>query len=225
VRKLFRHYKYRILGFPKTLYFNLKYFGFKDGIKLPFMLSHRVILKKCEGKIIFRCPIRRGLVTWGYSGVSIATMKEYSVFNVEGTLTISGIAFLGSGTKIYIEKGGELILGNKFEITSNSSIICTKRIEFGSYNLLSWDILVMDTDAHYIYSLENEILINANTPIKLGNNVWVGCRTFIAKGTTIPDNTVIAANSVIRGKHKGENSVLANEHPIKRIPNIKRKLI
>lgn len=83
----------------------------------------------------------------------------------------------------------------------------------------------MDTDAHYLHSLEKEILINPNTSIKFGNNLWIGCRSFIAKGTTIPDNTVIAANSVIRGKHKEEYSVLANDHLIKKIPNIKRKLI
>jgi hypothetical protein len=66
--KLFRHYKFRILGLPKSLYFNIKYFGFKAGLRLPFLLSHKVKLKKCGGTIEIKQKSIKHPVLLGYTG-------------------------------------------------------------------------------------------------------------------------------------------------------------
>ncbi len=41
----------KYLRFPKSLYINVKYFGFKDGLKFPFLLNHKVILRKFKRKV------------------------------------------------------------------------------------------------------------------------------------------------------------------------------
>ena len=81
-------------------------------------------------------------------------------------------------------------------ITGRTSIICSKEISFGDSCLLSWDILIMDTDFHSIIDKGGKML-NPNKSIIIGNNVWIGCRNTILKGVTIADNVVISAGSKI----------------------------
>lgn len=38
-----------LLGLPKTIRFNLKYFPFKQAIRLPVFISHQVWLKELGG--------------------------------------------------------------------------------------------------------------------------------------------------------------------------------
>lgn len=80
-------------------------------------------------------------------------------------------------------------------------------MKFGSDCLLSWDILIMDTDFHPIKNDSGEIL-NPAAEIIFGNNIWIGCRSLILKGSYIPDGCIIAANSLISKKIVGSRQVL-----------------
>ena len=55
-----------------------------------------------------------------------------------------------------------------------------KSINFGDDNLLSWDILMMDTDFHKIISSDGEER-NKPSAIDVGNHVWIGCRVTDAR--------------------------------------------
>ena len=147
------------------------------------------------------------MITIGYQHVSINDINEYSLWNVEGTVIIKGKAGFGAGTLIAVGKGATLTLGDNFLITARSEIACFKEITFGDNCLISWNILLMDTDAHSIY-YEDKKLINDDKPIKIGNKVWIGCRTLILKGTEIPDNCIIGAN-LVNKKFTKENSIIA----------------
>ena len=46
------------------------------------------------------------------------------------------------------------------------------------------------------------------TPVRLGDNVWVGDHATVLKGVTIGDNSVVAARSVVT-KSVPENVVVA----------------
>lgn len=47
-------------------------------------------------------------------------------------------------------------------------------------------------------------------PIHIGNNVFVGLGCIILPGTTIGDNTIIGAGSVVRGEIPGDSIVIGN---------------
>ena len=87
-------------------------------------------------------------------------------------------------------------MGNDFVLTARSTIDCQKEIIFGNECLLSWDILIMDSDYHEIIN-EKEEVINLPKTINVGNHVWIGCRSTILKGSRLPDNTIVAAATVI----------------------------
>ena len=110
--------------------------------------------------------------------------------------------------KISVKEHASLFLGNNIWVTGgNTTIICNKNIMINDDCLLSWDILLMDTDFHKILNSDNTI-INKEKPIHIGKPVWIGCRTTILKGVSIANNNVIAANSTITKSISTENCII-----------------
>lgn len=181
----------------KTIYFNVKYLPFRQAIKLPILVSSKVYLRVTSGKLIIECPIRPGLIQLGYGMVGIFdNKKSRSIWEVSGTIVFKGKCNIGHGSKISVGSGGKLILGENFAITAETSIVAFSEIKFGNNCLLSWDILVMDTDFHKIKDDSGNI-INKPRPIIIGDKVWIGCRCLVLKGTIIPNNCVIGADSTV----------------------------
>lgn len=197
-----------VLGFPKTLIVNFKYFPIKTALKFPILVSNNVCLKKISGDVVLEAEIRTGVVKIGFGDVGIFDKsRSRSIWQVNGKVIFKGNANIGHGSKISVNKHGELILGKNFQISAESSIVCSSSIKFGDNCLISWDCLIMDTDFHKIFNTDNERL-NTDKPIDIGSNVWIGCRNTILKGTVICDNVIVAANSNICGYVKGENQII-----------------
>ena len=191
----------------KIIYFNFKYLPFNQAIKFPFFISKKVYFKSLKGKITIESPISTGMIKIGFGDVGIFDDKRSrSILDINGGLIFKGSANIGHGSKISISEYGVLTLGNNFTITAESSIVAHLNIEFGNDCLLSWDTLIMDTDLHKIHNEFGET-INEEQPIKIGNNVWIGCRNLILKGAVIPDNAVLGANSVVSKKLDVENAI------------------
>lgn len=201
-----------LLGLPKTIYFNLKYFKLKEAIKLPVFVSHKVKLLKLDGLIIINASIRPGMIKLGFGGVGIFD-KKYSrtIYQVSGKIVFNGSANIGHGSKISVNKSGKLILGDNFRISAESTIVCNKKIVFGDNCLLSWNILIMDTDFHKIIS--NGKITNLNKEIIIGEHVWIGCRCLILKGTNIPNNSIISANTNIYKSFTKQSTVIGGNPP------------
>lgn len=181
----------------KTFYFNFYYFPVKIAIRMPFFIYWRSALYEMKGEVIIDAPIRTGMVRFGNHCLGTQDLLySRTIWEVLGTLIIKGNTSIGRGSKICIGNNAELTLGDGFVVTGNSEIICMKKITFGSQCLLSWDILLIDSDFHFVYD-DKDNLINTPRPISIGNHVWIGCRNTILKGVSIADNVIISANSTI----------------------------
>jgi acetyltransferase-like isoleucine patch superfamily enzyme len=198
----------------KTIYINLKYFSLKNALKLPILISGKVWLKNCSGKIEILGKIYPGMIKIGFGEVGIFDKKHSrSILEFSGKIIFNGSANIGHGSKISVGKDGILNFGNNFIITAETSIVCYKKITFGENCLISWDNLFMDTDLHKILN-ENGEIINEPQEITVGKNVWIGCRCLILKGTEIKDGNIVGANSTIANKLENENSIYIG-NPIK----------
>lgn len=207
--------KFKDLNY-KTFYFNFKYLPYKQAIKLPIYLSKNVFIRKMTGRIIIEGEITRKMITIGYPCVSVFDEKySRAIWHVTGEVIFKGGAKIGHGSKISVVGKGKLILGKNLVITAESTIICVKRVEFGDDCLLSWDILIMDTDLHKIKDVEGKV-INKPKEILIGTKVWISCRNLILKGSVIPDHSIIAANSLVNKPLQGTHQVFAG-NPVKAI--------
>jgi acetyltransferase-like isoleucine patch superfamily enzyme len=195
-----------LLSIPKTLRFNLHYFPLKTALKLPVLVSRRTYLRELHGKVVLPEKVETGMVRIGFGDVGHYDRKRSrGIWQVSGSVNFNGRTNIGHGSKLSVR--GKLTLGSDFNMTAESTIVCADKITFGNDCLLSWDILVMDTDEHPLYNAEG-VRTNPDKPILVGNHVWVGCKCVLLKGTQLPDNTVVAAGTLLKSSFTGENQVI-----------------
>lgn len=198
---------YMIISLPKTIYFNLKYFRLSQAIKLPVFVSYNTKFKTLKGNINIPPNAKYGSIKIGFGDVGVFDKyKRRTYLQITGNIKFNGKANIGHGSSISVS--GNLEVGDNFIITAESKIICKKQIKFGKNCLISWDCLFMDTDFHKINTSDVEY-INKDKAIIIGNNVWIGCRNLILKGSKISDNSVISANSKINSKFEECNIIIS----------------
>lgn len=68
-----------------------------------------------------------------------------------------------------------------------------------------------------MYNLNSKKQMNHSKKIVIEDNVWIGCRNTILKGTVIKKDSVVGANSLVVNKFEEENILIAgNPAHIKR---------
>ena len=200
-----------IRSIPKTLRFNFHYFPFKTALKLPVVVSHRTYLRELHGKVELPEKVGTAMVKIGFGDVGHYDRKRSrGIWQVSGTVSFGGKASIGHGSKLSVR--GDLKLGAGFNMTAESTIVCAKEITFGDDCLLSWDVLVMDTDEHPLYNKDNE-RINPDKPIVVGSHVWIGCKCILLKGAEVPNDTVLAAGTLLKSAFAGDNQVIGGNPP------------
>ena len=227
-----------VRSIPKTLRFNFHYFPFATALKLPVVVSHRTYLRELHGKVMLPEKVETAMVKIGFGDVGHYDRKRSrGIWQVSGTVSFGGKASIGHGSKLSVR--GDLKLGAGFNMTAESTIVCAKEITFGDDCLMAWDVLVMDTDEHPLFNrrettrretrdsgpvprpevpcpvsneMENE-RINPDKPIIVGNHVWIGCKCVLLKGAEVPNDTVLAAGTLLKSAFAGEQQVIGGNPP------------
>lgn len=193
-----------LLSIPKSFYVSYKLLSLKEAFKLPILVRYNTRLLNLSGRLLTKEVISRKMIVFGFGDVpTIDTKYERSVLNIEGNIEICGNCHFGQGARLDIRKNGVLSIGTDFSNTANISIVCANRIEIGKNFLSSWQTFIMDTDFHPC-SPRGE-----SAPIKIGDNVWMGMKSTILKGSHVPTNCVIAACSLVNKQFIKENTILA----------------
>lgn len=193
----------------RSLYFNMKYFKFKEAIKLPILISNNVKLVKCKGSIEIKSPLKFKMIKIGFQDVDIFDKKRVkTIFKNEGKIVFMGRAEFWHGDRINV--CGEFIVGNNVYVGAETTFVCNKKIKIGDDSIISWHNLIMDTDFHSVFNSENK-RINYDKEVNIGKKVWLGCRSSVYKGSVIGDNVVVAASSIVHGKINGENMIVGGQ--------------
>jgi len=193
----------------KTIYFNFRYLPFRDACRLPIFLSRNTKLKRVRGSVQIAGIIKPGMIRIGALEIGIYDMKHNRpIWESSGHVIFDGTAVIKYGAKIIVGKGAKLRLGDNFRISSGSSVICFKKIEFGSNCRISWDSQIIDTDFHKVYDGFSNHL-NPDKPVKLGNNCWIGNHCLIQKGTHLAHMVVVSSNSMVNKVFDESHIILA----------------
>lgn len=183
-------------GLPKTVLFNLRYLPLRQAWRLPVLVSHRVWLKTLGGRVRIEADeVRTGMIRLGFGDVGIFDQhRSRSVWQVSGEVVWRGRASLGHGCKISVS--GRLDVGDGLIVTAESAFVAHRSVTLGRGVLISWDVLVMDSDFHPLVDADGRRL-NEDAPVVIGDGVWIGARVLVLKGTTLAPGTVVAAASTV----------------------------
>lgn len=140
----------------------------------------------------------------------------------------SGVCFgyrkapiIGSGEILIQARSADAIVEwhEKTMTNNNISVVANDRITIGAGCQIGDLVTIYDCDFHEIDPVHRNRSCGPTSPVKIGNNVWLGSRVMVLKGVTIGDNSVIAAGSVVT-KSLPANCVAAGV-PARIIKNIR----
>ena len=196
-------------SFIKTLIFNLHYFGLK-GLTFPVIIGKRFKLRLLQGTVTIPDKLEHKI----YLGKNdFGWMNGIGTWKNKGHIHFEGSAYIGNGTRISVDHDAHLYLGDKLYCSGNALISCDKMISIGDDSMLSWNVTIMDNDAHKIMDASNTIY-NFPKDIHIGSHVWIGCDSHILKGSSIPNGSIVAAASTISKSFSKENILLGETNRI-----------
>lgn len=104
-----------------------------------------------------------------------------------------------NNVEINVREKGKLIIGNSVFLNSNTIITCRSSISIGNNCIIGPNVMIFDHD-HDISNgyVEKNKYVCEN--IEIGKNVWIGAGSIILKESKIGDNSVIGAQSTIKGE-------------------------
>lgn len=195
-------------GIPKTIIFNLKYFGLQ-GFRFPVICSYKVRFLLLKGKVSINTKKKGAMIKLGFTAPNMYDNRKLSfVWVNDGHVIFNGDTGIRNGCSI--RNYGELNFGENFHISSPSTIICYKAITFGNDVLIGWGCEFSDGDAHKIYQKDDKSMIrlNKDREIIIGNHVWFGANVKVYKGTVLGNNIIVAGSSVLTGSIEGNEQII-----------------
>lgn len=199
-----------LMAMPRSLWYNLRLLPWRQARRLPILVSNRTVVEALTGTVTLDADkLRIGMVKVGFTTFQGSDYRrERTRLNIRGAMTIGGECSFGAGSSVEVAEGAMLNIGPQFNLGPRSLIICHKEMSFGTFDRISWDCTLMDTDQHALVDTEGK-RVNEDRPIRFGNNVWVGCHTIITKGVQLADNTTVAADARLAGRYEEPLTVLA----------------
>lgn len=97
---------------------------------------------------------------------------------------------------VFRVEGGELSVGDKCFFNQNVSITCKKSISIGHGCQIANNVVIVDHDHAGCENWGSYV----ETPVVIGNDVWIGAGAVILRGTVIGDKAIIGAGSIVKGE-------------------------
>ena len=125
-------------------------------------------------------------------------------------------------TIVVARYGGKIEIEDGFGI-SGTTIYSTKSIKIGKNATIGANCKIIDNDFHPLDPEQRRLNLNeeftAKAPITIGDNCFIGMNSIILKGTTLGNNVVVGAGSVVHGSFP-DNCIIAG-NPAKIIKQIR----
>lgn len=106
-------------------------------------------------------------------------------------------------------EGAKVEIGDYCRI-NGAYIHAKKYIKIGQKCVIASGVNILDSNGHRTDSIDRTKDRDNPESIIIGNNVWIGLNAVILKNTRIGDNSIISANSVVKGFFPSNSLIMGN---------------
>jgi acetyltransferase-like isoleucine patch superfamily enzyme len=153
------------------------------------------IFRVCgESLYSMMCRVRFGVgaIPWT---VRIATNVRLQITD-GGVLSVGAGSFVDAGVRLTVKRG-KLSIGLRSHIGTGAIIVARNSIDIGNDVLMGEYVTIRDQDHRIDPGVRFSMSGFAESPIVIGNNVWLGSKVTVLRGVKIGSNVVVGANSVV----------------------------
>jgi acetyltransferase-like isoleucine patch superfamily enzyme len=193
----------KIFSIVKSIYINFKYLPFEYAKHLPLLVhwSTKMFIK--DSKILFDTIPHRFIFQFGVeSSPDVPENKVTRITLVQSTLSFSGKYPVKirrgstiSGTQSVIQIGGNVF------INSNLYLKTSKKIVIGNDVMLGYNVSLRDSDGHSFNESKK-----SSDKISINDNVWIGAKADILKGTELKSGVVVGYRSLVTSSINNKHS-------------------
>lgn len=141
------------------------------------------------------------LMKWNglfFNGIIKVELSSRIELLMNGIINIKDHTSIGKDCEL-ASVNGNLTIGKYVHLGDYNIVISRENIVIGDNSIFGPHVYIYDHD-HKIDQYKGVMRSEYDTsPVKIGKNVWIGANTVVLKGTTIGDNCVIAAGSIVHG--------------------------
>lgn len=188
-------YQFSHISIFKTVITNFRCFNFKVAIKLPVYIYSNTRIYAL-GKIVINGPVSRGMIRIGHHPAkAIGATKMLG----HGTYIFNGPASFWGGC--ILENYGLVVCGSGFSMGESCILLCSEKIEFGDKISIGFKNTFMDSSFHFLLDTKRKMTFVNTEPIKIGGGTWITSDCKIMQGASLPPNSVLTANSVLKSDY------------------------
>lgn len=191
------------INWIKTIWFNFKALPFKQAVKLPFVIAYHTKIKRV-GTIKLEGRVSPFMISFGLIRLNIDSTSEKIVISNKGIVVFHGRAKFHPGAKVSVWDNGFLSFGERVSIGSCTKIVCKRKILIGRDLRISWEGQLYDTDFHFLTNINTGKIYQREKPIIIGNEVFIGNRCTIGKGTILPNGAMVSCCSKVSGDYSND---------------------
>ena len=201
-------------AFLPSVYFNFRYLPFKQAIKLP-ILVYKPHFLRLGGSVEIRSEnVYFGMINMGFFSNSIFPNSGITIKN-DGMIIFKGRCLIGNDSHITCGRKGEIVFGDNFAGGVGMKMVSQCGISFGKRVRIGWGNIIIDTNFHPLYDLNNNKFKKAYGKIHIGDNNWLATQCMTMPGVTTPDYCIFGARTIITKGGKYESYCVHGGSPVK----------
>lgn len=145
-----------------------------------------------------------------YRGVQRFSPNTEVILAEHGTIRLGTHVRAHRRSKLLAFGSGVLEIGNDTALGNGVSINCMEKITIGEGVQIGPDVKIYDHDHDFRVPGGIGAEKFKTAPVEIGAHSWLGCNVVILMGTTLGENCIVGAGSVLKGQYPA-NSVIVQK--------------
>jgi acetyltransferase-like isoleucine patch superfamily enzyme len=151
----------------------------------------------------FRCHFQKVFLRYAYPSIEWAdgvTIGRNVVIRSTdgGRIYLEGDLHISSNSEI-VAQGGIITIGRGGFIGRGAIIVARCQVSIGSDCQIAEYVTIRDQDHRWRGVQSGKTSGFVTTPIEIGNDVWIGAKATILRGSVIGSHAIVGANAVVKG--------------------------